>query len=295
MEISGARAVVTGGASGIGRAIAEELVSKHCRVLLADIDGARARAVATELGELATGAQCDVSDYSAVLALVEVAVQTLGAVDLLFANAGVSVGGPLLDASPEALDWIFGVNVRGTWNTVSVFGQKMRESRRPAHICITGSEHSIGMQHAGMGLYTATKMAVLGLADVLRAELPLSMGVSVLCPGLVATELYLSKRTSPLPQDPDIALAFAGAVMAKGMTAHDVGKAAVEGVERGDFLIVTHPAALAAATVRSDEIAAAFAAQAPWSPDAARYHVNAAIASVGQAWAERHAKERAST
>jgi short-subunit dehydrogenase len=115
------------------------------------------------------------------------------------------------------------------------------------------------------------------MADVLRSELPANIGISVLCPGLVATELHLSGRHGPLPQLDASTLAVGAAVMARGMPARDIGRAAVDGVERGDFLIVTHAIALPAAKRRYDEIAAAFAAQAPWTDDAARYDVNALI------------------
>lgn len=291
MKIIGSRAVVTGGASGIGRAITTELARRGSQVLIADIDGARAEAVAAEVGRGAIAMQCDVADYAAVIALADAADRTMGGLDLVFANAGVSVGGSLLDASPEALDWILGVNIRGAWNTVSVFGKRLRDSGLPGHICLTGSEHSLGMQHSGIGLYTATKMAVLGMADVLRTELPSSIGITVLCPGLVDTELYLSKRSGPLQQDPAPMLEFAAAVMARGIPADVIGRAAVDGVERGDFLIVTHAASLPAATRRYDEIAAAFAEQAPWSPEAAQFEVSAVIAAVGQERAARLAVE----
>lgn len=282
MRISGSRALVTGGASGIGRAIAQTLAVRGCRVLVADIDGGRAGAIAAELGPETVGVQCDVSDHAAVERLADDADRLLGGFDLVFANAGVSVGGPLLDADPAELDWIFGVNVRGIWSTASVFGRRLRSSGRPGHLCLTASEHALGLQHAGMGLYTATKHAVLGLADVLRAELPPSIGVSILCPGLVSTELHLSKRHGPLPPDDDARLAMAGAVMARGMSAEIIGQAAVNGVERGDFLIVTHPSSAQAAQKRGEEIAAAFKAQAPWSADAERYSVNSVIATVMQ-------------
>ena len=158
-------------------------------------------------------------------------------------------------------------------------------------LCRTGAELSLGMQHAGMGLYTTTKMAIFGLADVLRAELPTTIGISVLCPGLTDTELHLSRRHGPLPQDPEPLLAFAAAVMSQGMAADNVGRAAVDGIERGDFLIVTHAASLPAAKRRYDEISAAFAAQAPWFPEAARYEVNEVIAEVGRRFAERRSTE----
>jgi NAD(P)-dependent dehydrogenase (short-subunit alcohol dehydrogenase family) len=290
MDISGSKAVVTGGARGIGRAIVDAVVAHGGRVLIADIDGDQARAVAAEVGRGAVGVQCDVSDHASVVALADVADATLGGVDLVFANAGVNVGGPLLDASPQALDWIFGVNVRGVWSTAAVFGKRLRDSGRSGHICITGSEHSLGLQHAGAGLYTATKHAVLGMAEVLRAELPATIGISILCPGLVASELHLSKRHGPLPQDDAATLAFAGAVMSRGMAADLVAAAAVEGVADGHFYIVTHPAAITAPRARWDEIAAAFAAQAPWSAAAERYEVNKVVAAVSETLAGRQAE-----
>ncbi len=284
---SGSTAVVTGGASGIGRAIACELVARDVRVIVADIDGGRAEATASAMGTQAVGVRCDVADHVDVLALLDEAENRMGAVDLVFANAGVSVGGRLLDASTAELDWILQVNVKGAWNTASVFGRRWRDDCRSGHLCLTASEHSLGLQHAGIGLYTATKMAVFGMADVLRSELPEGISVSVLCPGLVDTDLHLSKRTGPLPQDSERSLAFAGAVMARGMPAAEVARAAVDGVSRGDFLIVTHPASLPAATRRSEEIAAAFATQAPPAADAGQYAVDTVIAEIAQSRALR--------
>lgn len=278
----GLKVVVTGGASGIGRAIAHEMVHRGARVMIADIDGVRAAEAAAEIGVGTLSALCDVADYGSVTALADLAEAEMGAVDLVFANAGVSAGGGLLDTSPEALDWIYSVNVRGAWNTVSVFGKRMRNSGRGGHLCLTASEHSLGMQHPGIGLYTITKMGVLGMADVLRAELPETIGVSVLCPGLVQSDLYLSKRNGPLPQDPEPMLAFAGAVMARGMPAAEVARVAADGIERGEFLIVTHAASFAPAKRRWEEIATAFSAQAPWTPDADRYVVTSVIAAVSQ-------------
>ncbi len=280
MRIDGARAVVTGGASGIGRGIVQALVKRGCRVVLADIDEGRASAAAAELGQGVIGAVCDVRDLASVQALADTVDAELGGVDLAFANAGVSVTGPVLNSTVEELDWIFDVNVRGVWNTLTVFGLRMREQGGDGHLCITGSEHSLGFVHANAGLYTATKHAVVGLADVMRNELPPGIGVSVLCPGLVSSELHLSRRTGPLPLGDAAAVARGSAIMAQGMDPGEVGRAAVEGVERGDFFIVTHPTSRAAPTRRNAELQAAFDAQAPWTDDASRYDVEKIMSSL---------------
>jgi NAD(P)-dependent dehydrogenase (short-subunit alcohol dehydrogenase family) len=280
MNFDGKRAVVTGGASGIGRALVEQLVASGARVVVADIDHERAAAVAEEAGNGAVPLACDVSDHGAVEALSSQAELALGGVDLVFANAGVSLSGPLLGATAREFDWIFGVNVRGVWSTASVFAGRMAQLGQPGHICMTASEHAIGLQHPGAGLYTAGKHAVLGLADVLRAELPGHIGVSCFCPGLVATDIHLSRRHGPLPQASPESLAFAAALMAQGMAPEAVARSALEGVARGDFLIVTHPSSLAAATRRHEELVAAFAEQAPWSADADRYDVNKVAAAL---------------
>ena len=280
MDLREARAVVTGGASGIGRALAEELLARGAAVMIADIDRDRVRAVAVELGSNVAAAQCDVADHAAVEALAEAAEHRLGPVDMVFANAGVTLSGPLAEATPEEFDWVFGVNVRGVWSTVSVFARRMITAGRPGRLCITASEHALGLQHAGSGFYTASKHAVLGLAEVFRAELPSTLKVSAFCPGLVATQIHLSRSHSRLPQADPGQLVIGEAIMRRGMPARAVASAAVDGVLRGDFLIVTHAISALAAEARGREVAAAFAAQAPWSADAERYDVNRVVAEV---------------
>jgi NAD(P)-dependent dehydrogenase (short-subunit alcohol dehydrogenase family) len=281
MEMKDVRAVVTGGASGIGRAIAEDLVARGARVVVADVDGARAAKVAAELGPQAMAAPCDVSDHGAVEALADAVEHSLGGVNMVFANAGVNLSGPLVQASPEAFDWVFGVNVRGAWSTASVFARRMMAADRAGRICITASEHALGLQHAGAGVYTASKHAVLGLAEVLRAEAPPALTISVLCPGLVATDLHLTRRLAPLPEPTEGELAMGAAVLARGMESSVVARAAVDGVVRGDFLIVTHPISRPAAEARWREVAEAFATQAPWTEGADQYDVNKVLAAVG--------------
>jgi NAD(P)-dependent dehydrogenase (short-subunit alcohol dehydrogenase family) len=279
MDFVGKRAVVTGGASGIGRALAYELVQRGYRVILADIDGAKAEAAAAELGPQAVGTMCDVRNHNSVRSLATYAEQELGAVDLVFANAGVSLGGPLIEATPAEFDWIFGINVRGAWSTVAVFAQQMIMRGHRGRICVTASEHALGLQHPGAGFYTATKQALLGLTDIFRAELPPTVSISAFCPGLVSTEIHLSRRRGPRPPIDPAREAFAGEIMARGMPAREAAVAAVEGALRGDFLIVTHPGSRTAAETRFADITAAFERQAPGPPESDPYDVRAAIAA----------------
>ncbi|MGS0897531.1 SDR family NAD(P)-dependent oxidoreductase [Burkholderia stagnalis] len=268
MEFIDKVAVVTGGASGIGRTLVVELAPRGSRVLLVDIDQQKAQGAAGEVGGEVIGIGYDVSDTSAMTALAAKAWSDMGGVDLVFANAGVGITGPLIDADLREFDWLFALNVRGVWNTVSAFAKLMIDSGAPGQICVTASEHSIGLQHSGTGICTATKHAVLDLADVFRAELPPSISVSALCPGLVATGLHRTKHLSPAGAGDLTAIEAAGALLSRGKPAAEVARLAIEGVMRGEFFIPTNPSSLKAARHRTEQLEVAFARYAPGSPDA---------------------------
>ena len=182
MQIDQSRAVITGGASGIGKAIAKSLLSRGGQVVIADIDEAAIASALSELGDNATGMTCNVRDIEDVDKLADDSWQHLGEVDLVFANAGLAPGAPLIEATEDQFDVIYEVNIRGAWATCKAFALKMIANDAKGHLCVTGSEHSLGMQHPMMGHYTASKHAVLGWADVMRAELPENVDISILCP-----------------------------------------------------------------------------------------------------------------
>jgi NAD(P)-dependent dehydrogenase (short-subunit alcohol dehydrogenase family) len=263
-QLAGQVAVVTGAGSGIGRGIAAALAAAGSHVMAADIDAAAARETAAQLagaGVEAVAAQCDVTDREAVEALADQAWAHFGHVDIAVNNAGVFP--PIRRAiSIDERDarWVLEVNLMGAWYGCSAFGQRFTEQGTPAHILNTGSENSLGVAHAGAAFYTASKHALLGLSDVLRQELPDFIGVSILCPGMVATNLGGSARHRPERFGGPEPKARPASM---GLDPADIGRAAVEGIRRGDFYIVTHPPVREIVAERAAEIMAAFDAQAP--------------------------------
>lgn len=273
------RAVVTGGASGIGRAIAQELSGRGAQVIVSDINESGLAEALASLGPGCSSFVCDVSDHAQVEGLAAYAREKLGGCDLLFANAGVIAAGRYTRMSIAEVDWILGANIRGVWSTTSVFARMMEEQSGGGRICFTGSEHSLGFQHANAAVYTASKHAVLGLAEVLRAEAPDRLSISIFCPGLVGTALGGGPRPDGLPAQ-QRNLDMSARIQARGMPAAEAARDAVDGTLRGDFYIVTHSHTVQAAERRLTEMKAAFAAQAPWERNGDRFEVNCVIAAV---------------
>ncbi len=284
MDVKDKVAVVTGGASGIGRGIALALAEKGAHVVVADIEDARAQAVADEVGRHGVrtlAVACDVSQLESVEALADSAWKEFGRVDILFNNAGVSATAPLLDASPADLRWLFQVNVFGVWYGCWVFGRRFRDQGTPACIVNTGSEHSLGVPHLQASIYTATKHAVLAISDVLRREARDLIQVGILCPGIVKSELWDATRNRPAElggavHPPDV---FRD-IQYQGMDPLDIGRRAVAGVERGDFYIMTHPHVRSFVEERYTEMRAALDAQAPRQAGDEEYDVNAIVSRV---------------
>lgn len=246
MDIKSKVAVITGAGSGIGAGIAEAMVDAGASVVVADVEIDKAQSVADRLvakGGRAVAYGCDVRDLAAVEGLADFAWETYGQVDILCNNAGISVQGPVLDKTPADLKWIFEVNVFGVWNGIHVFGPRFLAAGTPAWVVNTGSHHSIGAPTKGVATYVATKHAVLGLTEACRTELGDRIGFSVLCPGIIATELWDAARNRPVEfggaetSDP----ATGELVRALGFPPRDVGQLVVNGIVAEDFWIWTHP------------------------------------------------------
>jgi NAD(P)-dependent dehydrogenase (short-subunit alcohol dehydrogenase family) len=237
-------AVITGGASGIGLAVAEALIAEGMHVVLADIDGPKLRDVEarlTEDGASVATMVCNTTSEAEVNSLVEFAVATFGGVHLMFNNAGIAAMG---DAwrDPMAL-WhrIVDVNLYGVIHGIRAVLPVM-EQQGVGHIVNTAS--MAGLTAApGAAPYFATKHAVVGLSESLYIELDLTgspIGASVLCPGFVKTPLMEKEPEtveSPVAQFINMALR---AGVDEGIPAADVAAQLVDAVKAGRFWILTH-------------------------------------------------------
>jgi NAD(P)-dependent dehydrogenase (short-subunit alcohol dehydrogenase family) len=188
--------IVTGAASGIGKAIAAELVARGSRVVIADLDGAAAARAADELGPLATSVQLDVTDADAVGQVVDAVVAEHGRLDVMVNNAGVAVGGLLEELDERHWSKALDVNLRGVIHGVTAAYPHLR-AQRSGHILNTASLAGL-IPAPGMLPYTTTKHAVVGLSTALRAEAA-SQGVrvSVLCPTVVDTPMLDDVYAAP--------------------------------------------------------------------------------------------------
>ena len=195
----GKNAVVTGGASGLGRAFAEGMASQGAgAVMIADLDEARGQQTIEALENLGARAyfrRYDVSQREQVQALAEDARQTLGRIDFAFNNAGVASGGEFFDIAAEDWDWLLAVNLMAVVDGCRAFGRIMRE-QGGGHLINTGSLAAFGSM-PGMTLYNVSKAGVVMLSETLRAELASQhIRVSVICPSFVRTNLMERTRVA---------------------------------------------------------------------------------------------------
>jgi len=187
----GATAIVTGGASGIGRALAEELAKRGCEVVLADLQIELAEEVASKIhlsGGKAKAVKADVTDFPAIEHLVQETVKRTGRLDYIFNNAGIGIGGHVNQYSIEDWNQIIDVNLRGVINGIQA-AYKMMIAQGFGHIINTASMAGL-MPNPGNVNYATTKHAVVGLSKSLRVEAALmGVRVSVLCPGVIRTPI----------------------------------------------------------------------------------------------------------
>jgi NAD(P)-dependent dehydrogenase (short-subunit alcohol dehydrogenase family) len=253
-DLTGRTAVVTGAASGIGRALAERFAAEGMRLVLADVEERALAAAADDLA--ASGAEVlsvvtDVADAASVAALADAAYGRFGAVHVLCNNAGVGAGGPIAELSLADWQWVLGVNLWGVIHGLHAFLPRMLAGGEPGHVVNTASlaGHVSGPM---MAPYSASKFAVVAISEALYHEMNMSgtaIGVSVLCPGWVDTNIHASERNRPA------ALRGAGGgamsmdgraemlkqVLASGMPPAEVASLVLQAIRDDRFYVLTHP------------------------------------------------------
>ena len=245
-------ALVTGAASGIGLGIAGACLRAGMKVVITDV-----RKAALDEAAAALAAQgkvvplvLDVTDRQQWAACAARVASQLGDVDLLCSNAGVNFVGPTQMATYEDWDFALRVNLGGTINAVRTFAAAMSNSGRGGHIVITSSVSGL-FTGAGAGVYVTSKFALVGLAESLRADLRESgVGVSVLCPGPVKSEIFESTQqvrppelaaSGSVPVVPPGTVRSDTAIFRTAPTGAEVGELVLQGVRRNELYILTHP------------------------------------------------------
>ncbi len=237
-------AVITGGASGIGLAVAEAMIAEGMSVVLADIDAPKLRDVEARLSEDGASVAtmiCNTTAEPEVNALIEFAIEQFGGVHVMFNNAGIVGVGDAWDDPIELWHRVVDVNLFGVVHGIRAVLPVMRE-QGIGHIVNTASMAGLGVA-PGVAPYFATKHAVVGLSESLFLELQATgsaISASVLCPGFVKTDLMDKEPEmldSPMAQPMNQFLRIG---IDSGIPAADVADQVVAAIKAGQFWILTH-------------------------------------------------------
>ena len=208
-------AVITGGASGVGRSLAFSLGRRGAMIVVGDVDKTALQETLAALGEegIAAVAQfCDVTSVDSLVQLAEKAQSEFGSIDLVFSNAGIAAGesGAMWDYSSKDWQWCFNVNIWGVINTIKVFMPRLIAADNEAHFVVTGSGNGAFLVYPDTPIYTASKAAVQAITENLHYQVRAAnspVKVSALFPGphVVDTGLFNSGRVRPddLKKDSD--------------------------------------------------------------------------------------------
>jgi NAD(P)-dependent dehydrogenase (short-subunit alcohol dehydrogenase family) len=253
-DLRGKVAVITGGASGIGRALAERFAAEGMKIVIADIDEVAMRAVEVQLAEGGTEVLtqvCDTSLEAEVQALADAAMSRFGGAHVLCNNAGVIGKGDAWRSPIAVWDWVIGINLYGVIHGVRAFLPIM-EDQGEGHIVNTASMAGL-VALPGAAPYNVTKTGVVALSEGLYLELKATgspVRVSALCPGFVKTNLAKGQKwTERLGSEPGAAQTpmaqMMDAVLAQGVEegieATDVADQVVDAIRTERFWILTHP------------------------------------------------------
>jgi NAD(P)-dependent dehydrogenase (short-subunit alcohol dehydrogenase family) len=281
-ELAGKVAFVTGGASGMGLAMVRAFTAAGMKVAIADVEQKALDAAAAEFvgtnAEIIT-LRVDVTDREAMARAADATEAAFGRVHVVCNNAGVAVGGRVDEMSWADWDWVLGVNVDGVVNGVQTFVNRIKAHGEGGHIVNTASMAG-HMAVPGLSVYNTSKFAVVGLSEAMRLDLAqFGIGVSVLCPGVVRTNIFDSGRNRPdhLDDGRDTAnLVLAGGVpeaersarldelLATALDPAVVGDMVVDAIRNGEFWIFTHPELRQFTAARAGEMDEAFARWTAW-------------------------------
>jgi NAD(P)-dependent dehydrogenase (short-subunit alcohol dehydrogenase family) len=253
-EFGGKTAFITGGASGIGLALAQAFAKEGMKVMLADVEtGALEQAVAglRDAGADVRGIHCDVADAGSVERAAQATFDAFGHVHVLCNNAGVAAAGGIDNISVENWRWVIDVNLMGVLHGLASFLPHIRKHGEGGHIVNTAS--MAGMS-GGLGFspYTASKFAVVAMSEGLSMQLkPYGIGVSVLCPHFVRTAIGQSGRNRPerygptAPLDPAgpaaVMIAELARLIEAGIEPQDVAARVLAAIRDDEFYVFTHP------------------------------------------------------
>ena len=276
-DVTGKVAFITGGASGMGLAMARSFAAAGMKVAIADVEQDALDRVKAEFNasnaEVIT-LQVDVTDRAAMEAAADATEAAFDKVHVLVNNAGVAVGGSLDQMSYEDWDWVMGVNLDGVVNGLQAFVQRIKAHGEGGHVVNTASLAG-HFAIPGLGVYTATKYAVVGISETLRADLKQhDIGVSVLCPGVVNTNIFDSGRNRPshLQGETDTAKMVLSEdvaepereqrmaeMMAQALDPAVVGDMVLHSIQEDEFYIFSHPEVEPMVSGRAAEVTDAFA------------------------------------
>lgn len=272
-DFQGKVAVVTGAASGIGRALAGKSVQEGMKVVLADVEERALKQAEEELqagGAQVVAVRTDVSQADEVEALAKITFETFGAVHLLFNNAGVGAGTTVLESSLADWQWVLGVNLWGVIYGLHFFVPRMLAQDSEGHIINTASGAGL-ISSAGLGIYKVSKHGVVTLSETLALELAARgarLKASVLCPGVVSTRIMDAERNRPqafanAPEEqhvsPETAAmeaalqAFSQLVQA-GLAPSQVAEMVFDAIRQEKFYILTHPTTKQGVQLRMEDI-----------------------------------------
>lgn len=262
-DLKGKVAVVTGAAGGIGLGVTERFLREGVKVVLADVEPESLERQVKRLAEAGgdvLGVPCDVRDERAVASLAERTLSHFGGVHIVMNNAGVAPAGPILDTRPADWRWIVDVNLLGVAYGVTTFGPILRDAGE-GHIINTASEAGL-VTSSMLGMYSATKHAVVGLTESLYRELEgTGVGVHCLCPNLVNTKIFESERNRDdgaemTPSQTATIAPLREAIQALGIGTDQVAGDVVDAIRHDRFWIFTHELTPKTAAARFADIGA---------------------------------------